>query len=96
MGVGESSTAQQLVEELRARHASINSTIPTVSPQSLLPQEHRRGGLGSGQESIFQKWVRAPIIMGARPHKMGARPHKMGARPHDDGCSVTGMRARPH
>jgi hypothetical protein len=22
----------------------------------------------SGQESIFQKWVRAPIIMGASPH----------------------------
>ena len=51
--------------------------------------------MAQGRESTFQKWVRAPIIMGARPHKMGARPHKMGARPHDDGCSFTGMRARP-
>ena len=84
MGVGESSTAQQLVEELRARHASINSTIPTVSPQSLLPQEHRKGsGSGAGEHlsgmgARPQKWVRAPMMMGAHPQGWGRAPIRWG------------------
>ena len=39
-----------------------------MSPQSLLPQEHREGsGSGAGEHLSG---------MGARPHKMGACPHK--------------------
>ena len=65
-GVGESSTAQQQVEEFRARHARTSSTTLTVSPQSLLPQEHRRGsGLRRGEHLS---------IMGARPLDNGCAP----------------------
>jgi len=64
-GVGESSTAQQQVEEFRARHARTSSTTLSVSPQSLLPQE--------------REWLRsrgASFRNGCSPPKMGARPHK--------------------
>ena len=81
-GVGESSTAQQQVEEFRARHARTSSTTLSVSPQSLLPQEHRKGsGSGAGEHlsgmgarphkwvRALIKWVRALMMMGA--HSLG-------------------------
>jgi hypothetical protein len=45
---------------------------------------------------LNHRWLQTLLKKVAFYYPRGARPHKMGARPHGDGCSSTGMGARPH